>query len=716
MRSTIQAITSTNGSLIWILQMNHAAYALGLDSKGQLQHIYWGAKLEAASDYETSQAYYERRSAERSPAVNREEFPVWGDYSFVEPCLKATYADGVRATLLQYTGYLVTRDGDLETLTIELHDPGYPLKVQLIFRPIPEHNLIERHVAITNTGSVPIVLERIMTAAWTFPRRDVWHLRTLTGKWGGEFQVQEIDVQQGKRVLEHRRGASAFDANPWFSLDAGGAGENAGEVWFGALAFSGNWKMILERTAFGQVTLTGGINDFDFVWHLDSGETFETPVFVGGFTEGGYGEVSRRLHRYQLDYILPSSTAHTLRPVVYNSWYVTGFDVSEEQQVAAAEKAKDLGVEVFIMDDGWYSPRGRDRVGLGDWRVAPDKFPDGLKSMIERINALGLKFGLWTEPETVIPDSDLYRAHPDWVYFFPNRPNSEAYNQYLLNFARADVQAYIFDTLDRLLRENRIDYLKWDMNRHISEPGWLDAPPGREREIWVRHARGVYDVLRRLREAHPHVMVEACSGGGGRVDMGVMRYVDWFWESDNTDPYDDLFMFEGFSQAYAPLTRMRLVTDPNDNNLKRATSLEYPFHVAMMGMLGIGADILHSPDAKLDEARRLVARYKELRQTLQFGDVYRLSSPRSSELAAFQFVRQDGEETVVFAFLHSSRFGLYRAMLRLQGLDPQALYSIDGDDLSVSGQALMKRGIHLDMNGDFVSRMTVIRRIPDAGN
>jgi alpha-galactosidase len=706
MTSTIQTITTVTGNPLWILETRRSAYVFGIDTAGYLQHVYWGAKLVSAADYETPEAYRERRTMERTPDVSREEFPLWGDYSYGEPCLKAQYADGVRTVLMQYVDSAV--EGN--TLTVRMKDPYYALSLTLTYRVIPEHDLIERSAIVENTGADAIDIERIMSASWHLPRRAAFHLRTMSGKWAGEFQIQEADVPEGKQVIEHRRGASTFNANPWFSLDAGDADETGGEVWFGALAFSGNWKLILERTSYGQTTLTGGINDFDFRWHLESGERFETPVFVGGFTEHGYGEASRLLHDYQLDYVLPQPYARTARPVVYNSWYVTGFDVNEENQVAAAVKARELGVEVFMMDDGWFSTRNHDRAGLGDWFVAPDKFPNGLGPMIQRINDLGLKFGIWVEPEMVNPDSDLYRTHPDWVYFFPNRPRSEGRNQLVLNFARRDVLEYVWDFLDRILGENHIEYLKWDMNRHFSEPGWPEAPAGRDREIWVRHTQGIYEILRRIREKYPYVMIESCSGGGGRVDLGVLRYVDLFWESDNTDPYDDLFMFEGFSQVYASLTRLRLVTDPiNINN--RGASAQYAYHDAMMGMLGIGADINHWSDEKTAEVRALVDQYKAVRETIHFGHVYRLLSPRSGALAATQFVSRDGGESVAFAFLHSSRFGLHRSMLRLQGLEPEAMYLVDEDTTPISGQALMKRGLHLDMRGDFVSRMFVIKRI-----
>jgi alpha-galactosidase len=706
---TKTSVISLPSSQSWLLQTRRTGYALGLNSQDIPQHTYWGAKLTALSDYSAPSSY----SNASFGTARRDEFPVWGDYQFVEPCLKVHFHDGVRAGLLAFSG----ADVQVDQLTLTLQDPVYPLRVQLIYRVIEDCDVIVRSAAIQNTGDHFVNLDRAMSAAWHFPIRDVYVLRTLAGKWAGEFQVQDTVLPLGKQVIERRSGSSGFANNPWFALAADGATETHGEVWFGALAFSGNYKLILERTALGETMLTGGINDFDFTWRLAPGETFVTPDFVAGYTEHGYGEASRLLHRYAVEYVLPPNTAHQPRPVVYNSWYVTTFDVNVENQVGAAEIAADLGVEYFVMDDGWFGARDNDRAGLGDWYVNPRKFPDGLKPLIDRVQALGMQFGLWVEPEMVNPDSDLYRAHPDWVYHFPNRPRSEGRNQLVLNFAREDVQAHIFDVLDALLRDHDIRFIKWDMNRHFSEPGWLNAPDGRDQEIWVRHTQGVYALLRRLREKHPQVLFESCSGGGGRVDLGVMRYVEQFWMSDNTDAFDDLFIQEGFSMAYPLRTRMLWVTDNLDFNNRRPLSLQYRFHVAMMGALGIGADLSTWSEADRAQARRMIALYKDIRETVQFGALYRLRSPRESQIAAQQFIHPNGDEIVVFAFLHSTHYGTERVDLRLHGLDPSAVYAVHLDPLQdeppqpLSGQALMKRGLHLSFRGDFLSRMILIRRI-----
>lgn len=704
----VEVPKSTDQPPFWVLNTRNTAYVFGINAQGRPEHVYWGARLPLVTDYEMPSTYEGRFSIE---GFTHEEFPAWGDYKFIEPALKVRFADGVRAIFLQYAGSAVEHGDGVDTLTITLNDLHYPLQVRLNYRVFEAYDLLERSAAVVNMSDMPIDIEQILSATWEVPRRDSYTLTTLNGKWGGEFQIQHIVLPMGKQVVERRRGSSGFDSNPFFALaPSGETTESQGEVWFGALAFSGNWKFVVERTAFEQVTVSGGINNFDFLWKLEPGETFETPGFVGGYTELGYGDASRLLHGYEIEYVLPAETARQPRAVVYNSWYVTEFNVNYENQAQAAEIAARLGVEVFVMDDGWFGERNHDRAGLGDWYVNKNKFPDGLEPLIRRVKELGMEFGIWVEPEMVNPDSELYRAHPDWIYHFPNRPRSLGRNQSVLNVARPDVQEYIVGFLDDLLSNNDIKFIKWDMNRHFSEPGWADAPSGRDREIWVRHTQGVYDILRQIRTKHPGIIFESCSGGGGRVDLGVMPFVEQFWMSDNTDSYDDLFIEEGFTLAHAPLTRMMWVTDPIHIN-NRALTLEYRFHVAMMGALGIGADLTKWGDADLAKTAAFVAQYKAIRATVQFGKLYRLRSPRESALSAFEFVHLDGHEAVVFAFLSTSTFGEYQVALRLQGLEQEVNYRVEELDLVLSGKALMKRGIPLAMKGTFVSQMLRLHRM-----
>jgi alpha-galactosidase len=692
------------------LETDRTAYVLGLDKDGNLGHVYWGSRLELDTDYAGVGAA-RQWPFERSRDASRQEYSAWGGVNYNEPGLKATFADGTRAVELAYAAASVAEERGLPCLVIALRDTHYPLSVHLRYRVVPAYDLIERSVAVENRGDQPIALEQVMSALWSFPLRDGYRLRTLVGKWGAETQVQDIPVSIGKHVVESRRGHTSHTANPWFGLDPEGkSDETQGEVWFGALAYSGNWKFVLERTDLGLVTLAGGVNDFDFRWQLEAGDTFAAPVFVAGYTDGGYGAASRLLHGYQLDHVLPKAFAHQVRPILYNSWYVTHFDVNQENQIAAAERAAALGVELFVVDDGWFGARKNDTAGLGDWWVDREKFPNGLGPLIRRVNELGMGFGIWVEPEMVNPDSDLYRAHPDWVYHFPNRRRSEQRNQLVLNFGRQDVQEHIFAVLDALLSDHKIAFIKWDMNRPFSEPGWPDAPVGHAQEVWVRHVWGLYQILDRLRARHPQVLFESCSGGGGRVDLGILQRTDQVWTSDNTDPYDYLFMAEGHSMAYSPKTRMMWVTDSR-NPSDRLLPLQFRFHASMTGALGVGATLLDWSNEEMEEARQQIALYKEIREAVQHGDLYRLRSPRESVLAALQYVQRDGAQAVVFVFLQSARFGPMGTMLRLQGLEPDGRYRVEGQDGVLSGAGLMKRGLPVALRGDYTSRLIRVFRV-----
>jgi alpha-galactosidase len=414
---------------------------------------------------------------------------------------------------------------------------------------------------------------------------------------------------------------------------------------------------------------------------------------------------------------LPGGAKAPLRPVLYNSWEATTFNVEEAGQKALADKAARLGVELFVVDDGWFGKRNNDRAGLGDWFVNKEKFPNGLNGLISHVQSKGMKFGLWVEPEMVNADSDLYRAHPDWVIHFPGRPRSELRHQMVLNLARDDVKEYLFGVLDKLASEYRIAYFKWDMNRAISEPGWPGVAVPEQRTLWVKYTRNFYELLDRLRAKHPGLEIESCSGGGGRIDLGVLRRVDEVWPSDNTDAFDRLRIQEGFTMAYTPKIMSAWVTDvPNMNG--RSTPLPYRFLVAMQGALGIGANLNKFTDADFALGSRLVEVYKRIRATVQLGDLYRIISPRSGDMTANAWVSRDGNQAVLFAFRHGQQFNTPAAPVRLRGLDEKALYRIDsvvdGKLVSrhkeASGAYLMNSGLTLNLRGDYDAAAIILER------
>lgn len=686
---------------------------MGLSPDGQLQHLYWGGPVWRIDDLQPAAQARDISSFDPHQMLENEEYPGWGGPRYYEPALKITRADGDRDLVLRYASHELRGD----ELDITLKDIRDDIEAVLHYRVYPDVGILARWSTIHNRTSQKIMVESAQSASWYLPRGGGYRLSYLSGRWAAETQVNREPIHEGMKVLESRLGHTGHNLNPWFAMDTGNAEEENGRVWFGGLAWSGNWRITVEQTPYEQVRVTGGYNTFDFGYPLDPGQTLNTPVFYGGFTSGGFGEASRLMHRLELKYIEPNGLKARLRPVLYNSWEATEFNVDEKGQEALADKAAKLGVELFVMDDGWFGERNTDRAGLGDWVPNPQKFPNGLNGLIQYVNKLKMDFGLWVEPEMVNPDSNLYRAHPDWVMNFKGRPRSELRNQLVLNLARDDVRDYLFNVLDKLASTYNIRYFKWDMNRTFSEPGWPEVSADEQKELWVKYVLNFYDILERLRQKHPNLEIESCSGGGGRIDLGILRYVDEFWTSDNTEAFDRLRIQEGFSQAYAAKLMSAWVTDvPNMNG--RSTPLQFRFLVAMQGALGIGANLNKWTDADFDLAQRMIALDKQIRPTVQRGKLYRLLSPRTNDTTSNEYVAEDGAQAVLFAFRHSQEYNTLPPVLYLRGLDERALYkvhSIDGKllggDGEYSGAYLMNHGVQILLKGDFDSTAAVLDRL-----
>ncbi|NJM05796.1 alpha-galactosidase [Candidatus Gracilibacteria bacterium] len=536
----------------WVLETTTTAYALGLNAGGLLTHRYWGPRLPFVDDYPPPPAPKAWASFDSAAHRTPEEYPGYGDLKYIEPCVKLTYADGVRVIFWQFVDAIVSG----EELTITLRDAHGPLEVALHYQVFVAHDMIARWAVLSNRGDAPFELNRAFSAQWHLPPGEKYQLTHLAGRWFEEFRLHQAPLTSGVTVLESRRITTSHRHAPWFALDSGNADEDRGGVWFGTLAWSGNWKIAAERTEFGSTYLAIGLNDWDFALRLDADQSLTTPLALGGYTNEGFGGASRRLHDYVRAHVVPHP--ELTHKVLYNSWEATTFAVDEPSQVALAEIAAELGVELFVMDDGWFKGRVSDTAGLGDWTPDSTKFPNGLQPLIDHVNALGMEFGLWIEPEMVNPNSDLYRAHPEWALHFPGRPRIEARNQLILNLALPEVQDYLIATLDTLLRENKIAFIKWDMNRNVSEPGFLADDP---QSLWLRYVAGLYHVWGTLRARHPSVIWQSCSGGGGRADYGILRFADQFWASDNTLPPMRLHIQHGASQLFPASTVEAWVTD-----------------------------------------------------------------------------------------------------------------------------------------------------------
>jgi alpha-galactosidase len=674
---------------LWLLTTATTSYALRLDSSDAPRHVYWGPALTVRQAAAVRNPVPSRISS--FDGITDEELVVEGGPRFDAPSLQVQFADGTRAFEWRYIDHTV----DEGHLSIRFTDRHYPLEVVLHYWIGAATDVIERWTTLRHNGSDdPITLLRCDSASWSLPFRDGYEVTHTVGGWSSEFRLQQTAVPYGETVFTSRRGTSSHQANPWLMVSDGD------EVWSGALAWSGSYRITLRRTPSGQTSFSGGFGHEGLSWRLNPGEEWETPVFAGLYASDGVDAASRRWHAYVRDHVLPFSDE--TRPVLYNSWEATEFDVSETNQKLLAARAAALGCELFVMDDGWFGARTHDAAGLGDWTVNQDRFPGGLDPLIEEVHRLGMRFGLWVEPEMVNPDSDLYRRHPEWVLHMPNRSRTTLRNQLVLNFARTDVAEWAHKWLDELVGQHGIDFLKWDMNRPFSEAGWPAAAD--QDRLWIDHVRHVYAVIDRLRADHPGLRIEACSAGGGRIDLGMLARTDQVWTSDNTDALDRIAIQRGYGRIYPARAMSAWVTDSPNQLTGRVVPLAFRFHVAMAGVLGIGGNLLRWTEDELTEATELLSRYKSVRHIVQHGVQYDL---QAGPITAVQYVL--GNETVVLVWRPTVGFGQPMLPLRLKALDPSARYraSEAGHGNAVhEGAVLMHHGLQpaLPM-GDYASTM-----------
>ena len=679
----------------WLLSGPASSYAVHLTEDDELLHLHWGPRIALGDAEALAVRPLPDYWPFESPLDGREEYPVEGGPRFVRPALSVR-TDERRGTEWRFETY----EADGDHLRLAFRDGGLAITLHYRMR----HDVVERWVTLDNEGSA-LELLRADSATWTLPEREEWRLSQLHGRWAAESRLTASPLTYGEKIIGSRRGHTGHQHLPWVALDTD-ATEERGEVYGCALGWSGSWRIAVAQLPDARVQITGGAGyDDSGLLRLESGESYTTPVFAGLWSDGGFGGASRAWHAYQRAYVIPD--AEQDRPVLFNSWEATEFDISEEQQGTLARRAAAIGVELFVVDDGWFGKRTSDRAGLGDWTVNRDRFPNGLKPLADYVHALGMQFGIWVEPEMVNPDSELYRAHPDWVQFQPGRKRTEFRNQLVLNLAREDVQEYLWERLDALLSSAPIDYVKWDFNRCFTDAGWPGEPyPQR---LWVDHVRALYALLDRLRAAHPNVAFESCSGGGGRIDLGIMSRTDQVWTSDNTDPLDRLAIQHGFSQVHPARVMAAWVTDsPNTQLNGRVSSLRFRFVSSMAGVLGVGGDLTRWAEEELAEAGEWVGLYKEIRPLVQHGDLYRLRPPRGG-LSAVQYVR--GDEAVVLAWLQAQSHGEPVPAVRLRGLDPTASYECPETGEIHSGAVLLHHGLRTGLRGDLDAAVFRLRRI-----
>ena len=684
----------------YFINTENTTYAIGVDDRGIVRHLYWGSRiddesLEIPDIWDTNSNH-----SDMDNAVT--EYTAFGGKMYRNCAVKCRYFDNCRDCILKFKSAAQNEN----ELVITLEDSVYSFLVELHYVTYPDSDIITRFARLKNKSDNDILIEKMMSAEISLPSELPYEIMNTNGSWGGEFQLESETLKAGSVVFESRKGTTGHTNQPTFIAHQG-ANEDFGTVYFAALGYSGSFKVEAQRDFKGITRVMLGVNDFDFSYTLKAGQELETPcVYIG--VSNGFAVMSNDMSRFAINHILPRAYAQKPLPVLYNSWEATAFDVNTQGQLELAKKAAELGCELFVMDDGWFGKRNNDCAGLGDWFVNEEKFPNGLDELINGVNALKMDFGLWFEPEMVQRDSDLFRAHPDWVYHYPTRENNELRNQLVLNLTKPEVEQYVFDCMDKMLEKHNIRYIKWDMNRPFSEVGAENLENAQE--LWLRHTKAVYAVADRLKEKYPYLQLEACASGGGRADLGALGHFDMVWTSDNTDPLDRLVIQQGFSMLY-PIKCMRAwVTDWNDN--RRSVSLDFRFASSMQGSLSIGANLNEYSGQDIQKAKKYIALYKEIRPIIQFGKLYRLRNESAHGYWANEYVGENEAVLFVMTTAHTLD-NRHHKVLKLRGLEEKAKYSytVDGREFVHSGAYLMNGGLSLELYNPFDAKIIRIKKV-----
>jgi alpha-galactosidase len=679
------SMSRSNGEPCLRIATAQAAISLTIDGDGRLLQHAFG---RGTCGQETGQPAY----------------PAFGDGWVYEPALSVVHSDGNTSTDLRVVRW--TRDGN--TTRIELKDAAYPFFVDLFFRTFPLEDVFETWTVLRHEEAGSVTLDAYASSSFDFGAGEFW-LTQFHGDWADEANMVEEKLGYGIKVLDSKLGVRAHQFRaPWFILSKGSpASEDAGEVFGGSLAWSGSFRFSFEMLPKGQLQAVCGINPFASTYHLEPGESFETPRMVWVWSGNGTGELSRKLHQYMRREVLRDGDRP--RPVLLNNWEATYFDFDEKKIVSLFDGARNLGMELFLLDDGWFGtkyPRDGDTQGLGDWATDPKKLPNGIKALTYAAQEKGLRFGLWFEPEMVNPKSELFEAHPDWLIQQPQREHRLQRNQMVLDLTRPEVREFVYTVLDKTLFENPgISFVKWDCNRYLTQPGSPYLGPDRQSHLQVDYVRALYDVMARLAKDHPSVEVMMCSGGGGRVDYGAMQFAHELWPSDMTDPIRRIFIQWGFSHFIPAMATANHVTRWGGRPLK------FCFDVAMSGRLGMDVDVDKLSSEERAYAASAIADYKGIREVVQLGELYRLESPYLGPRSALMFVR--GDRAVAFVY---AREQTEAGTIRLKGLDPTARFrvkEIGGETIAecqVSGSELMAKGLDLPALERYGSLVIELRR------
>ena len=712
---------------LFTLHTRNTTYQMKLDKYRVLLHTYYGPKLEGQDLSDLIQ----RTDRSFSPNPNEtgadrtysldvmpQEYSTCGVGDFRLPSTEFELPNGSHTCDLRCCGFQTQKgayslddlpaffggEEDAETLIVHLEDAAAQIVVSLYFGVFEKFDLITRAVRMKNVGQQTVRLCRCASLCLDFLRSD-FDFITFNGHHLMERCLDRGPLRSGVQSVGSTRGASSHQHNPFVILCDQDAGEDAGLCYGAMLLYSGNFEASVECSQYESTRLVMGINPYHFCWTLEPGGEFTAPQAALVCSPNGFGQMSRQFHRSIRQHLIRDPYKGKRRPVLINNWEATYFDFTADKLVEIAKEASALGIELFVMDDGWFGKRNDDNSGLGDWFVNEEKLPGGLEALVPRINELGMSFGIWVEPEMVNEDSQLYREHPDWILYVPGRAPARGRGQLVLDFSREDVRDHIYRQLQAVLSAAPIAYIKWDMNRSLTDVWSAALPAQRQGEVYHRFVLGVYDLLERLRQDYPDVLIEGCCGGGGRFDGGMLYYTPQIWCSDDSDAIDRLRIQYGTSFCYPPSTMGAHVSAvPNAQN-GRVTPLQTRGITAMSGAFGYEMDLSKCTVEEKELIRQQVERYKAHYDLIHRGDYYRLSSPMEHKrFTAWEHVSQDRREALVSLVAGGTCPAPPFCTLRLKGLDPALQYRVDGCDTLYSGTSLMQAGYPLPLfHGDYQS-------------
>jgi len=695
------------------LRNDRISYVIGLLEGGIPAHLYFGKRVERLNPSSLLRAAWlpgDGSFSMQNCALDHtpQEYPAFGLGEMREGALIIRRENGTRTADLRFAsaevlngkpklaGLPATFGEGCKTLRLRLHDELLNLDVVLLYTIFDDCDAIARSVLFENKGGEELNLERCYSLCLDLPDSR-YDLITLSGAWARERELVRRPLVMGQQGVGSIRGASSLQTSPFMALLRPETTEEQGEVIAAALVYSGNFtaQAYVDPNRYTRVMM--GIHDTGFQWTLDAGATFQTPEAVLVYSAAGLDGMSRQFHRLCADHLVRGRYAHAPRPILLNNWEATYFDFDEEKLLNIARTAAKVGVELFVLDDGWFGHRESDNSSLGDWFVNKRKLPGGLASLAEKVHALGLKFGLWFEPEMISPDSELFRAHPDWCIHVPGRTHIEGRNQLILDLSRPDVCEYIYTALADNLRASGIDYVKWDMNRNFTNVGSALLPPDRQKELPHRYMLGLYGILERLIHDFPHVLFESCSSGGGRFDMGMLHYMPQTWTSDDTDAVCRCRIQYSTSLVFPPFAMGSHVSAVPNHQTGRVAPITTRGNVAMSGCFGYELDLNSLPEEDLKEVEKQVQRVKEHRQLLLYGDFHRLLSPYEGNDTAWITVAPDKSEAILMVTRAMALPGTYPPLIRLRGLDAAKTYRVLETGEIYGGDELMNIGLCVPM-------------------